>query len=72
MHIYSHVIIYQYITCLGSIYDTIMDIYYIYMNENNILSLPVSLGEAIDKLTILHIKCDKITDQSKNRCPKRI
>ncbi len=35
------------------------------MNENNILSLPVSLGEAIDKLTILHIKCDKITDQRK-------
>ena len=29
---------------------------------DNILSLPVSLGEAIDKLTILHIKCDKITD----------
>ena len=28
----------------------------------NILTLPVSLGEAIDKLTILHIKCDKITD----------
>jgi hypothetical protein len=32
---------------------------------NNILSLPVSLGEAIDKLTILHIKCDKITDERK-------
>lgn len=31
----------------------------------NILSLPVSLGEAIDKLTILHIKCDKITDYRK-------
>lgn len=30
----------------------------------NIL-LPVSLGEAIDKLTILHIKCDKITDERK-------
>ena len=26
------------------------------------LSLPVSLGEAIDKLTILDIKCDKIQD----------
>ena len=34
------------------------------MNEN-ILSLPVSFGEAIDKLTILDIKCDKITDNRK-------
>lgn len=32
---------------------------------NNILYLPVSLGEAIDKLTILHIKCDKIRDHRK-------
>ena len=31
----------------------------------DILYLPVSLGEAIDKLTILHIKCDKITDERK-------
>jgi hypothetical protein len=30
---------------------------------DNILTLPVSIGEAIDKLTILHIKCDKITDE---------
>ena len=30
-----------------------------------ILELPVSLGEAMDKLTILHIKCDKITDHRK-------
>ena len=30
---------------------------------DTILSLPVSLGEAIDKLTILDIKCAKITDQ---------
>jgi hypothetical protein len=29
------------------------------------LILPVSLGEAIDKLTILDIKCDKITDHRK-------
>ena len=29
------------------------------------LSLPVSLGEAIDKLTILDIKCDKIKDNRK-------
>jgi hypothetical protein len=32
---------------------------------DNILTLPVSLGEAIDKLTILDIKCDKITDHRK-------
>ena len=32
---------------------------------DNILYLPVSLGEAIDKLTILDIKCDKITDNRK-------
>jgi hypothetical protein len=29
------------------------------------LSLPVSLGEAIDKLTILDIKCNKIQDNRK-------
>ena len=29
---------------------------------DNMLFLPVSLGEAIDKLTILDIKMDKITD----------
>jgi len=29
---------------------------------DKLLYLPVSLGEAIDKLTILDIKCDKITD----------
>lgn len=33
--------------------------------NNTILYLPVSLGEAIDKLTILHIKYDKITDHRK-------
>lgn len=32
---------------------------------NNILYLPVSLGEAIDKLTILDIKCEKIKDSRK-------
>lgn len=32
---------------------------------DSIIYLPVSLGEAIDKLTILHIKCDKITDHRK-------
>jgi hypothetical protein len=29
------------------------------------IELPVSLGEAIDKLTILYIKCQKITDNRK-------
>lgn len=33
---------------------------------NNILYLPVSLGEAIDKLTILDIKYDKIKDNRRN------
>lgn len=33
---------------------------------DNILFLPVSLGEAIDKLTILDIKYDKIKDNRKN------
>ena len=33
---------------------------------NNILCLPVSLGEAIDKLTILDIKYDKIKDNRRN------
>tara|TARA_R110002096_G_scaffold38123_2_gene105575 strand:- start:304 stop:954 length:651 start_codon:yes stop_codon:yes gene_type:complete len=32
---------------------------------DTIIYLPVSLGEAIDKLTILDIKCDKITDNRK-------
>ena len=32
---------------------------------DTIIYLPVSLGEAIDKLTILHIKCEKITDHRK-------
>jgi hypothetical protein len=36
------------------------------MSDNNeLLYLPVSLGEAIDKLTILDIKLDKITDNRK-------
>jgi hypothetical protein len=34
-------------------------------NNNNILFLPVSFGEAIDKLTILHIKLEKIKDNRK-------
>ena len=34
--------------------------------NNNILFLPVSLGEAIDKLTILDIKYDKIKDNRRN------
>ena len=40
------------------------------MSTNNILYLPVSLGEAIDKLTILDIKCQKITDNRKNDVQK--
>jgi hypothetical protein len=36
----------------------------------NLLYLPVSLGEAIDKLTILDIKCDKINDIRKNDVKK--
>ena len=35
------------------------------MSNNDLLYLPVSLGEAIDKLTILDIKLDKITDNRK-------
>jgi len=34
------------------------------------LELPVSLGEAIDKLTILDIKCDKIKDNRKQDVQK--
>lgn len=37
---------------------------------NNYLFLPVSLGEAIDKLTILDIKCGKITDNRINDVKK--
>jgi hypothetical protein len=37
---------------------------------NNYLFLPVSLGEAIDKLSILDIKCDKITDNRINDVKK--
>ena len=36
------------------------------MMTDTLLYLPVSLGEAIDKLTILDIKLDKITDDRKN------
>lgn len=42
------------------------DIIYIMMlNKTNLLYLPVSYGEAIDKLTILDIKMNKITDERK-------
>lgn len=40
------------------------------MSNNDLLYLPVSLGEAIDKLTILDIKLDKITDNRKNDVKK--
>ena len=36
------------------------------MSIDNILYLPVSLGEAIDKLSILDIKYEKITDNRRN------
>ena len=32
--------------------------------------LPVSLGEALDKLTILDIKCEKIKDSRRDDCLK--
>jgi hypothetical protein len=32
--------------------------------------LECSLGEALDKLTILHIKCDKISDERREHCLK--
>ena len=35
------------------------------MSNNDLLHLPVSLGEAIDKITILDIKLDKILDNRK-------
>jgi hypothetical protein len=35
------------------------------MSKNDLLYLPVSLGEAIDKITILDIKLDKIKDNRK-------
>jgi hypothetical protein len=40
------------------------------MSNNDLLQLPVSLGEAIDKLTILDIKLDKIKDNRKNDVQK--
>ena len=40
-------------------------IYIMSLTKNNILYLPVSFGEAIDKLTILDIKMNKITDSRK-------
>jgi len=40
------------------------------MTINELLYLPVSLGEAIDKLTILDIKLDKIKDNRKNDVQK--
>jgi hypothetical protein len=44
-----------YISCIG-------------MSE---ISLPVSLGEALDKLTILDIKCSKITDTERSASAKK-
>ena len=36
----------------------------------SIVELPVSLGEALDKLTILDIKCEKINDNRLNDVTK--
>lgn len=36
------------------------------MHSDELLYLPVSIGEAVDKLTILDIKLDKITDNRRN------
>jgi hypothetical protein len=40
------------------------------MSNHDLLYLPVSLGEAIDKITILDIKLDKIKDNRKNDVQK--
>lgn len=40
----------------------------IWMSE---ISLPVSLGEALDKLTILDIKCSKIADIERSASAKK-
>ena len=40
------------------------------MSNNDLLYLPVSLGEAIDKITILDIKLDKIIDNRKTDVQK--
>ena len=40
------------------------------MSINSLIYLPVSLGEAIDKLTILDIKLDKIKDHRRNDVQK--
>ena len=40
------------------------------MSKNDLLFLPVSLGEAIDKITILDIKLDKIKDNRKTDVQK--
>ena len=37
------------------------------MKTNRMFSLPVSIGEALDKLTILDIKTDKIKDPERNK-----
>lgn len=37
------------------------------MKPNTMFSLPVSIGEALDKLTILDIKVDKIKDPQRNK-----
>lgn len=41
-------------------------VYFMSIKRQNVLYLPVSFGEAIDKLTILDIKMDKILDWRRN------
>jgi hypothetical protein len=36
---------------------------------DKVVYLPVSIGEAIDKLSILDIKCDQITNPDKKKKP---
>lgn len=52
---------------VGFVIETVHDTYYhmILLKTNNI-TIPVSIGEAVDKLTILEIKSNKIRDQRVN------
>jgi hypothetical protein len=55
---------------INDLIDQINNKFLIKNETTNELCLPVSLGEAIDKLTILDIKCDKIKDHRKNDVEK--
>jgi len=50
----------------GFVIDTVQPKYYLMkLKPENNITLPVSTGEAVDKLTILEIKLKKITDQTR-------